>query len=78
MNELEQNIIDCWLEYYKRTLWPFVTRRYIAKKLNANIDNALRKLRDEKKVSLRRGKNDVLVMYMGDEEIVKENKNLLN
>jgi len=78
MLELKQHIINYWLQYYSKTKWPFVRRLQIAKAMNENIDNALRELRDEKKIILRRGISDVLVVYVGDEKILSEIKNLLN
>jgi len=78
MTELKQHIINYWLQYYSKTKWPFVRRLQIAKSMDENIDNALRELRDENKIILRCGISDVLVVYVGDEKILSEIKNLLN
>ncbi|MGI6337883.1 MAG: hypothetical protein ACOXZV_00705 [Bacteroidales bacterium] len=78
MNELKQQVIDYWLKSYKAKRWPFIQRLMIAKALGRNINIALRELAKEKKVILKRSINDVLVVYVGDKQILNEFKHYIN
>jgi len=81
MTELKHKIITYWLEEYHARRWPFVGRIQMAKSLGEdmeNINKALKELWKEKKVIFRKGVNDALVIYVGDQKILAEIKNLIN
>ena len=81
MTELKHRIIDYWLELYQSIRWPFVQRIRVINALkenNENINNALRELWKEKKIIFSKGVNDALIVYVGDQEILAEIKDLLN
>ena len=81
MTELKHKIITYWLEEYHARRWPFVGRIQMAKSLGedlGNINKALKELWREKKVTFRKAVNDALVVYVGDQKILAEIKNLIN
>jgi hypothetical protein len=81
MTELKHRIIDYWLQEYRARRWPFVGRIKIAKAMGEsmeNINEVLKELWREKKVMFRKGVNDALMVYVGDQEILAEINNLLN
>lgn len=80
MTELKHRIINYWLEEYRARRWPFVGRIQMAIALGEgmeNINNALKELWREKKVIFRKGANDALIVYMGDQKILAEIKDLI-
>jgi len=80
MTELKHKIITSWLDQYHARRWPFIGRIQMANSLGEpleNINKALKELWKEKKVIFRKGVNDALVIYVGDQKILAEIKNLI-
>ena len=80
MTELKHKIITCWLDQYHARRWPFIGRVQMAKSLGedlGNINKALKELWREKKVIFRKGANDALVIYVGDQKILNDIKYLI-
>jgi len=80
MTDLKHKIIDFWIDQYKITRWPFVGRIQMANTMGEdlqNINTALKELWREKKVIFRKGANDALIVYMGDQKILAEIKDLI-
>jgi len=81
MTDLKHKIIDYWLEEYRARRWPFVGRIQMANAMGddlQSINEALKELWMEKKVIFRKGVNDTLIVYVGDQKILAEIKDLIN